>query len=498
MLCKRVRGGRDDDGGRTKNGRRCTVPPAPVPPDTAPLAPAPPAPGSTAPAPPPPRSPAPASPAPARPAPVPAALVPTARAPRAPVPPTPLAPTAPRISRRSINTTTNIFSPGLYINRCGNLRDHIKKCGRTVPDDMFVSMVLSGLGPDWRQGIRYYDGTEFPPIAPINPIEPNADNDPTIHSWINRPTNIPPDFELPPPTPESPPSISARRYIDLLPYTGDFEHVVTPKIAGIARRNRESINNGYLDNYCGQHMVGSPSFIKHSRHMRRPCEITVANNGRLKAYDIGEVCLKADDTHFTIHIGDVLVAPDLQYNLLSSTQLMRCGFDIRSNCKDKTFELYYKNTYTGKAADDDGVFVLKFSAQGTTGDCERTLLLKTTPMEPMTWSHPEEMDLERPAPDGLLRLHTVPTASTSNPGGTGPATMEEEEDSGKSAIAEPDTRENITTPATGWGSPGPAVGPWGDVLTPEETAGSGWDAIPTLEEGGAITTTEEDVVAGGG
>ncbi|CAI7894734.1 unnamed protein product [Closterium sp. NIES-53] len=40
---------------------------------------------------------------------------------------------------------------GLYINRCRNLHDHIKKCGGTVPDDMFVSMVLSGLGLDWRQ-----------------------------------------------------------------------------------------------------------------------------------------------------------------------------------------------------------------------------------------------------------------------------------------------------------------------------------------------------------
>ncbi|CAI7802802.1 unnamed protein product [Closterium sp. NIES-54] len=87
------------------------------------------------------------------------------------------------------------------------------------------------------------------------------------------------------------------------------------------------------------------------------------------------------------------------------------------------------------------------------------------------------MDLERPASDGLLRLHTVPTASTSNPRGTGPATMEEEEDSGKSTTADPDTGENITAPATGWGSPGPAVGPWGEVLMPEEAdvvAGGGW------------------------
>ncbi|CAI7829129.1 unnamed protein product [Closterium sp. NIES-54] len=36
---------------------------------------------------------------------------------------------------------------GPYINRYRNLRDHIKKCGGIVPDDMFVYMVLSGLSP---------------------------------------------------------------------------------------------------------------------------------------------------------------------------------------------------------------------------------------------------------------------------------------------------------------------------------------------------------------
>ncbi|CAI7905742.1 unnamed protein product [Closterium sp. NIES-53] len=338
--------------------------------------------------------------------------------------------------------------PGPYINRCRNLRDHIKKCDGTVPDDMFVSMVLSGLGHDWRKcqlllraratisesalcatllseqkeidvyneknnkreilvfftgatkgeqhgkkgtfwkyckkpehtidrcykrkavderrtnssslqlsapsaspattttisppsvastsqtnaritvkdkgkgsimscmarhrkGFRYYDNIEYPTIAPINPITPSLNNDPTIHYWIDRPTNIPPDFVLPPPTPESPPSISARRYFDLSPYTGDFDRVATPKIAGIVRRNREEYNTWYLDSRCGQHMVGSPRFISTSKNMRRPCEITVANNGRLKAYDIGEICLEAEDTCFTIHIGDVLAVPDL-------------------------------------------------------------------------------------------------------------------------------------------------------------------------------------------
>ncbi|CAI7909254.1 unnamed protein product [Closterium sp. NIES-54] len=61
------------------------------------------------------------------------------------------------------------------------------------------------------------------------------------------------------------------------------------------------------------------------------------------------------------------VVPYLQYNIFSSAQLMRFGVDIPSNCQDKTFELYYKNTYIGKADDDGGVFVLNFSAQGTTG-----------------------------------------------------------------------------------------------------------------------------------
>ncbi|CAI7775790.1 unnamed protein product [Closterium sp. NIES-53] len=251
-----------------------------------------------------------------------------------------------------------------------------------------------------RRGIQYYDNIEYPPIVPINPITPSLNNDPTISSWMNRPTDIPPDFELPPSTPESPPSLPARKYIDLSPYTGDFDRITTPKIAGIARRNRENYNTLYLDSCCGQHMVGSPKFISESKHMRRPCEITIANNNRLKAYEIG-------------------------------------------------------------AVDDDGFFVLNFTGEGTTGSFERTLLLKTTPTEAPTWSHPDEMDLERPTLDGLLRLRAVPTTSTSIQGDIGPATMEEEENNGGSATAEANTGGWGTTPAagTGWGTATPTIGP---------------------------------------
>ncbi|CAI7806193.1 unnamed protein product [Closterium sp. NIES-54] len=91
------------------------------------------------------------------------------------------------------------------------------------------------------------------------------------------------------------------------------------------------------------------------------------------------------------------------------------------------------------------------------------------------------MDLERPASDGLLRLRAVPTTSTFNPGDTGLATREEEVDSSNSAPAAPDSEERTTTPATGtdWGDLGPAVGPWGEILTPEEAAtiGGSWGDI---------------------
>ncbi|CAI7778001.1 unnamed protein product [Closterium sp. NIES-53] len=59
--------------------------------------------------------------------------------------------------------------------------------------------------------------------------------------------------------------------------------------------------------------------------------------------------------------------------------------------------------------------------------------------------------------------------------------MEEEADSSKSAPAAPDNKDCTTTPATGtgWRDPGPAVGPWGEILTPKEAAtiGGGWGDI---------------------
>ncbi|CAI7882645.1 unnamed protein product, partial [Closterium sp. NIES-54] len=105
----------------------------------------------------------------------------------------------------------------------------------------------------------------------------------------------------------------------------------------------------------------------------------------------------------------------------------------------------------------------------------------------LAWSHPDEMDLERPASDGLLRLRAVPTTSTSNPGDTGPATMEEEADISKSAPAAPDNKERTTTPAigTGWGDPSPGVGPWGEILAPKEAATIGGDCGDIGATGGA-------------
>ncbi|CAI7803836.1 unnamed protein product [Closterium sp. NIES-54] len=97
------------------------------------------------------------------------------------------------------------------------------------------------------------------------------------------------------------------------------------------------------------------------------------------------------------------------------------------------------------------------------------------------------MDLERPASDGLLRLRAVPTTSTSNPGDTGPTTMEVEADNSKLAPAAPDNEERTTTPAngTGWGDLGPAVNPWREILIPEEVAtigGGCWGGPPLSDQ----------------
>ncbi|CAI7800860.1 unnamed protein product, partial [Closterium sp. NIES-53] len=40
---------------------------------------------------------------------------------------------------------------GPYINRCKNLGDEFRKSGGNFPDDMFVTIILAGLSPEWRQ-----------------------------------------------------------------------------------------------------------------------------------------------------------------------------------------------------------------------------------------------------------------------------------------------------------------------------------------------------------
>ncbi|CAI7836950.1 unnamed protein product [Closterium sp. NIES-53] len=97
------------------------------------------------------------------------------------------------------------------------------------------------------------------------------------------------------------------------------------------------------------------------------------------------------------------------------------------------------------------------------------------------------MDLKHPASDGLLCLRAIPTASTSTTGDIGPATMEQEEDSGRKATVEADTGGWGAPTGTGWGvtgpvsptwsTPTPQVGTWG-VPQPPAAEGGGWGPPP--------------------
>ncbi|CAI7903181.1 unnamed protein product [Closterium sp. NIES-53] len=286
-------------------------------------------------------------------------------------------------------------------------------------------------------------------------VEEEEENDPTYDELTVGRMQF--DWEAPEWIQESPPARIA--YDDEGCYYDyendhDMEHHITPKLADLAKTRKE-VNTWYLDSYCGQHMVSSDVFILSRERLFNEVEITVANNQTIYARSRGQVQLESHDTSYCIHISDVLIVPELRYNLLSLHQLMKCGVGLQTT-KDE-MHLIYNGIFIGKATIVECVFVLDFESPRTSGDNEHILVLDPPGHpSPPRWSHPEETDYQQPGLDGTFRALAVSVASTTNPAETGPQAVEEgEEITSETAVktTEPTSTQTFWPPVerpTGW------------------------------------------------
>ncbi|CAI7777180.1 unnamed protein product [Closterium sp. NIES-54] len=253
-----------------------------------------------------------------------------------------------------------------------------------------------------------------------------------------------------------------------------MEHHITLKLTNLAKTRKE-VNKWYLDSCCGQHMVSSSVFILNCEELFNEVEITVANSHTIYARSRGQIQLESHDTGYCIHISDVLVVPELQYNLLTLDQLMKCGVAVQTI--ENELHLIY-DEIIGKATTEGGVFVLDFESPNTSGDNQHIIVLDPPGHpSPPTWSHPEETNYQRRGHDGTFRALAVPVASTTNPADTRPQAVEEGEEITSETIVA--TTETANTEVGGW-----ARAIWPRVQQPTGwniaegwNTTQGWDAV---------------------
>ncbi|CAI7864692.1 unnamed protein product [Closterium sp. NIES-53] len=192
-------------------------------------------------------------------------------------------------------------------------------------------------------------------------------------------------------------------------------------------------------------------FIVNQRRLENPVVVTVANNQRLTAHWMGSIVLDSVEEDFSLHMNEVLLVPQLGFNLMSSAQLMKNGITLLG--EPGKFTLKYGDKKLGTAVEQNGVFVLNFIPERTTADSDNILSLGP-------WEHRDDIDY---TDDTVPREGVVPTSST-----TAAAVMLTFDDQGLNDVE--NSREYMAA-VEGWGDPTnmpTADGIWG-ADEPDET-----------------------------
>ncbi|CAI7909205.1 unnamed protein product [Closterium sp. NIES-54] len=242
------------------------------------------------------------------------------------------------------------------------------------------------------------------------------------------------DWNLPLPLLESPPHVPDQRAapIDWISREQflkfDTPHIVTPRLALLARNDNRRYNTWYLDSCCGQHMVGSEHYISNAIPTPTVTYDTMANNTRLRASAQGIVVLKARGSRTHITLNDVLIVQNLLFNLLSAAQLMDCGVDLSTDPETHDILLHYTipnktRKQIGREHSENSVYILDFSIPDCSGDSQELIdlvPLRFKHIHHHDWKlpdgrpwvphhpHPRELALHDPDPNSICRdFHTL-------------------------------------------------------------------------------------------
>ncbi|CAI7910348.1 unnamed protein product [Closterium sp. NIES-54] len=279
------------------------------------------------------------------------------------------------------------------------------------------------------------------PERACHPIGAFADNNPftTRHNFNDDDDQ---DWNLPIPLLQSPPHIPDTRAapIDWISreqiLNFDTPHIVTPRLALLARDDNKHYNTWYLDSCCGQHMVGSERFVSNAVATPTVTYVTVANNTCLRANAQGIIMLKARGSLTHITLNYVLIVQNLRFNLLLAAQLMDCEVELSTDLRTRDILLHCTapkkaRRQIGRAHSENGVYILDFDIPDYSGDSKEFIDLVPLRFEHIhhsDWKHPNGRPWKRKAPpmkgggeppadgervtlaDGAPQLAATPTA----------------------------------------------------------------------------------------
>ncbi|CAI7922526.1 unnamed protein product [Closterium sp. NIES-54] len=296
-----------------------------------------------------------------------------------------------------------------YISRCRELREKLLRCGGWISEDAFVTVIIGGLGPQWRstRAILRAHGkiSEAALCAEIHAEQQDMDLQEERHNkkasvpefafhtqrrynnnYQHQPKLVPPFCHL---------CKTTSRHESLQP---------NPTYAAIAQSEPSGKYTWFLDSCCGEHMCSSGRFVQREHQLQREVVITVTNNQNLRTRRQGVVQLQSRETNVILQMSKVLIAEGLGYNLLSVSQLMAKGIHLEANSTTQEFKLYHgkRGLYIGKAVLKNNVFVLDFVPDLGTADSDRIVTFTS-------WTHPPGLDPDF-SPEGFWYSHTVPEA----------------------------------------------------------------------------------------
>ncbi|CAI7898135.1 unnamed protein product [Closterium sp. NIES-54] len=280
-----------------------------------------------------------------------------------------------------------------YISRCRELRDKLLRCGGSISEDAFVTVIIGGLGPQWRstRAILRAHGkiSEAALCAEIHAEQQDMDLQEERHkkkasvpefafhtqrcynnnNYQHQPKLLPPFCHL---------CKTTSRRESLQP---------NPTYAAIAQSEPSGKDTWFLDSCFGQHMCSSRRFVQREHQLQLEVVITVANNQNLRTRRQGIVQLQSRETNVILQMSKVLIAEGLGYNLLSVSQLMAKGIHLEADSTTQEFKLYHGKggLYIGKAVLKNNVFVLDFVPDLGTADSVGIITFTS-------WTHPPDLD----------------------------------------------------------------------------------------------------------